>query len=326
VEAPSSLAFAPILKATGATVVIGLCLLFLPFAPVILMPFLVLPLAHLVAGRGLRGGVIVALLTGGLIYLVVGASSALFIFLLIVFVGMGMGYALRRGWRFGQTLAATTGGALVAFTLWGTATWLLFDLTLSRLRESAYASIDDAAALYLQMGVGAATTDSVSSLLRRFVDILPYLAPGILGMGVILLAASSLGLAYLIFPRLKHKLSVGLSLSKFRMHWGVAYASIAGLAMVVFSRGDGDWRTVMLYVGINILLVSQTLFFVQGLAVVRWYAVTRKLSSGSGAALFAAAVVGQALVHLTALAGLFDTWVDYRKRFALKSPGAGGIR
>jgi len=42
-------------------------------------------------------------------------------------------------------------------------------------------------------------------------------------------------------------------------------------------------------------------------------------------ALFAAAVVGQVLVHLTALAGLFDTWLDYRKRFALKSPGAGSL-
>jgi hypothetical protein len=72
--------------------------------------------------------------------------------------------------------------------------------------------------------------------------------------------------------------------------------------------------------------VSQTLFFVQGLAVVRWFAVTRRLRPGSGVALFVAAVVGQVLVHLTALAGLFDTWLDYRKRFALKSPGAGSLR
>jgi hypothetical protein len=109
------------------------------------------------------------------------------------------------------------------------------------------------------------------------------------------------------------------------MHWAVAYASIAGLAMLVFSRGGGDWRTVMLYVGINVLLVSQTLFFVQGLAVLRWFVLTRGIRPGSGVALFVAAVIGQILVHLTALAGLFDTWVDYRKRFALKSPDAGPL-
>ncbi len=174
--------------------------------------------------------------------------------------------------------------------------------------------------------MGTATTDSVSAMLRRFVDILPYLTPGLLGMGAILLAGCSLGLAYLLFPRLREKVTVDLSLSSFRMHWAVAYASIAGLAMLVFARGDGDWQTVVLYVGINILLVSQTLFFVQGLAVVRWFIVTRRLRPGSGVALFVAAVVGQMLVHLTALAGLFDTWFDYRKRFALKSPDAGSLR
>jgi uncharacterized protein YybS (DUF2232 family) len=292
----------------------------------ILTPFLVLPLAHVVAGRGVASGIVVAVITGGLVYLVGGTSSALMVFLLVLCVGIGMGQALRRGWSFGASLATTAGAALVAFVLWGMATWLVLGPSLTRLRESAYASIEDTAAFYAQMGVGTATTDSVSALLRRFVDILPYLAPGILGMGVILFAGCSLGLAYLLFPRLKDKVAVDLSLSRFRMHWAVAYASIAGLAMVVFARGDGDWRTVLMYVGINILLVSQTLFFLQGLAVVRWFVVTRRLRPGPGVALFVAAVVGQVLVHLTALAGLFDTWLDYRKRFALKSPRTGSLR
>jgi hypothetical protein len=36
--------------------------------------------------------------------------------------------------------------------------------------------------------------------------------------------------------------------------------------------------------------------------------------------------LGQALFQLTGLVGLFDTWLDYRKRFALKSPGTGPVR
>jgi uncharacterized protein YybS (DUF2232 family) len=323
VKAPSSFAFAPIAKATGATVVISLCLLILPFAPIVLTPFLVLPLAHIVASRGILSGAVVASITGGLVYAIGGVSSALLVFLLTLLAGTGMGLGLSRGWSFGRNLATTVGAGLVSVVLWGIATWLVLGLSLTSLRESAYASIEDTASLYTQMGVGAATTDSVTAVLRRLVDILPYLAPGILAMAVILLACCSLGLAYLLFPRLKDKVTIGFSFSGFRMHWAIAYASIGGLAMLVFSRGDGDWRTVMLYVGINLLLVSQTLFFVQGLAVVRWFTVTRGLRPGSGAALFVAAVVGQILVHLTALAGLFDTWLDYRKRFAIKSPGAG---
>ena len=322
-KAPS---LVPLAKATAATVVIGLCVLLLPFASAVLAPFLVLPLAHIVARRGVLNGALVAVVTGGLIYVVGGVGSAMLVFLLVLCVGIIMGQALRREWSFGRSLASTAGAALVAFVLWGAATWLVLGLSLTQLRESAYASVDETAAFYAQMGVGADTADSVSALLRQFVDVIPYLTPGLLGMGVILLAGCSLGLAYLLFPRVRDKVAVDLSLSTFRMHWAAAYASIAGLAMLVFARGDGGWQTPVLYVGINVLLVSQTLFFVQGLAVVRWFVVTRRLSPGSGVALFVAAVVGQVLVHLTALAGLFDTWLDYRKRFALKSPGAGSLR
>ncbi len=118
-QAPSSLAFAPIVKATAVTVVIGLCLLIFPLAPIILTPFLVLPLAHLVASRGVTSGVVVAVITGGLVYLVGGASSALLVFLLILCMGIGIGQAVRRGWRFGRSLAATAGAALLAFVALG---------------------------------------------------------------------------------------------------------------------------------------------------------------------------------------------------------------
>jgi uncharacterized protein YybS (DUF2232 family) len=325
VKVSSSVALVPVAKATAATVIMGLCLLILPFVQPVVTPFLVLPAVHVVASRGPVSGAIVAVVSGGLLYVVGGVSSALLAFLLVLCMGAALGQALRRRWDFTRSLATTAGAALFAFVAWGMALWLVLGVNLTDLRESAYASIEETAALYVQMGVGTATADSVSDLLRRFVDIVPYLAPGLLGMGAILLAGCSMGLAYLLFPRLREKVTVDLSLSRFRMHWAVAYASIAGLAMLLFARGDGDWQAAVLYVGINILLVSQTLFFVQGMAVLRWFVVSRHMRPGSWAALFVAAIVGQVLVHLTALAGLFDTWFDYRKRFALKSPGAGPL-
>jgi len=151
----------------------------------------------------------------------------------------------------------------------------------------------------------------------------PYVTPGLLGMAAILLASCSIGLAYLIFPRLRERLPVALSLSGFRMHWAAAYGSIAGLAMLLFARGDGTWSTVVMYAGINVLLVSQTLFFVQGVAVARWFAVRRHMSGVGWGVLFVAAVLAQMLFQLTGLVGLFDTWIDYRKRFAVKHPEAG---
>ena len=322
----SPVGFAPVGKAAAITVIMGLSMAGFPLATLVLLPFLALPLAHVVARLGVFNGLIVAVVTGVLVYVGVGVGMAALVFLFTTGVGVVLGCAVRRDWTFAESLAATAAAALAALWLWGMALWLVLGLSLSQLRETAYSSINGAAAFNVQMGVGAEATNAVSAQLRQFVDNLPYLIPGLLGMAVILLAACSLGLAYLLFPRVREKVAVGLSLSRFRMHWAVAYASIVGLAVLLFARGDGDSRTVMLYLGINVLLISQTLFFVQGLAVARWLAINRGLRPGSRAALYSAAILGQALFQLTALVGLFDTWVDYRKRFALKSPGTGSPR
>ncbi|MFH0915931.1 MAG: DUF2232 domain-containing protein [bacterium] len=325
-KASSSVALAPVGKATAVTVVMGLFMAVLPPVAVVLIPFLPLPMAHVTARWGVPSGLVVAVVTGALVLAGVGMAMAVLVFLLTLGVGMVLSQAVRRGWRFGRSLAATATAALVALCLWGTTLWLALGLDLTRFRESADSSIAEAAALYARAGVSAETTDAVSAQLRQIVRIVPYLVPGLAGMGVVLLAGCSLGLGYLIFPRVREKVSVGLSLSGFRMHWAAAYASIAGLAMLVFARGDGEWHTVVLYVGLNVLLVSQTLFFVQGLAVVRWFATTRQLRPGPRTALYIGAILGQVLFQLTGLVGLFDTWLDYRKRFALKNPGTGPVR
>jgi uncharacterized protein YybS (DUF2232 family) len=322
----SALSRAPLIatgKAVAATVIIGVFMILVPLAPVILTPFLALPLAHVVARHGWCSGIIVAVVASLLLYVGAGLGVAFLVFLVLASAGMMLGWAVRKGWRFPRSLAYTALSLLVALVVFGLAVWLVFGLTLSDLRQASYDSIADAGRLYAEMGLSAATVDAVSDQMRRLVDIFPYLVPGFLGMTVVLVAASMFGLAYLIFPRLKHKVAVAMSLSTFRMHWAVAYASILGLAMVLFSRGDGAWRSVLLYAGIDILLVSQTLFFLQALGVLRWFGWDRKWQPGSRAALFVVAVVVQAFSQLTGLVGLLDTWIDYRKRFALKSSGPG---
>jgi uncharacterized protein YybS (DUF2232 family) len=324
----SALSRAPLVstgKAVAATVIIGVLMIIVPLAPVILAPFLALPLAYVVARHGWYSGLIVAVVASVLLYFGAGLGMAFLVFLVLASAGMMLGWAVRRGWRFPRSLTYTALSLLAALVVFGVVVWLAFGLTLTDLRQASYDSIADAGRLYTEMGLSATTVDAVSEQMRRLVDIFPYLVPGFLGMTVVLIAASMLGLAYLIFPRLKRKVAVTMSLSSFRMHWAVAYASIVGLAMLLFSGGDGAWRSVLLYAGIDILLVSQTLFFLQALGVLRWFGWDRKWQPGSRTALFVLAVVAQGLTQLTGLVGLMDTWIDYRKRFALKSPGPGSV-
>ncbi len=323
VNTPSASPLLAVGKATAATTIMGLLLAILPFAPAIIVPFLALPLAHIVARRGTQYGLIVAVLSAALVYVGAGAPAAVLVLFFVLGIGVMLGRAILRGWKFEWSIALTAGGAFVAMVLWGLVLWLVFDVGLAWLREVAYSAIDDTAARYVQMGLNAESAEVVSGQLERLVNVIPFVSPGLAGMAAILLAVCSMGLAYLIFPRLREKVGVALCLSGFRMHWSAAYASIAGLAMLLLARGDGSWRTVVMYVGINVLLVSQTLFFVQGMAVARWFAVNRRMGRGTQVIFYVGATLAQMLFQLTGLVGLFDTWVDYRKRFARKSPDTG---
>lgn len=310
-------------KASAATIIIGVCLVMLPVVPALIVPFLVLPVAYVTARWGLKYGALTLVVAALLVYVGVGAPTAALVFLFVAGIGLPLGRALAADRTFERTLASTVGGALAAMVVWGSVLWLVFGVDLAWFRQTADRLIDDTAARYAQLGMGPGAAEAVADQLRRLVEITPYLTPGLAGMAAILLASCAIGLAYLIFPRLRDRLPVSVSLSGFRMHWAAAYGSIAGLAMLLFARGDATWSTAVLYAGINVLLVSQTLFFVQGLAVARWFALRRRMSGGGWGALFVAAVVAQLLFQLTGLVGLFDTWIDYRKRFAVKNPETG---
>lgn len=323
---PSQVALIRFGKATASIVVLGLCMSFLPLGLVVLMPFVVLSCAHLVVQGGLSRGLASAIVAGVLIGVVAGGGMAAAVFLVALGVGGVLGEAVRRQWPFGRALAATASAALVALVLWGVTLWQVLGLDPTALREAAFDSIEHATELYVQAGVSAGTTETVSGQLQQLVGMLPYLAPGLLGMGVILLAACCIGLAYWLFPRLRDTVEVRMGLSRFRMHWSMAYLSIAGLALLLVYGGGGGWRTAMLYSGLNLLLVSQTLFFLQGLGIVHWFVKIRQMQSGARAALYVIALFGQVFLQLTGLLGLFDTWLDCRKRFALEGPRSGSLR
>jgi hypothetical protein len=308
----------------GTAIMAALVVLLLPLAPV-LLALLPLPAAYVTARHGWVSGLVTAVVAGAVLYVGWGVEMGLLVFVLVVGAGLTLGLALRAGWRFSRTLWLTAVAILVVLVLYGLVMWLGFGVTATQLRQDAYTSIDNASSMYTRMGMSSATTDAAADQFRALVDVFAYIAPGLLGMGVILWSATTMGLAYLIFPRLRKPEQVRFALSGLRLHWGLAYVSIAGLALLLFTRQGSGVRGVLLYVGIDLLLVSQTLFFLQALAVIRWLGTARGWRPGSKVLMFIVAVLAQ-LVQVTGLVGLMDTWIDYRRRFALSGPRSGPLK
>lgn len=310
-------------KATVATAVLGLAMAYLPLGLAVFMPFLVLPVVHLLVRRGVAVALAALIIASALVFLLADVGMASLVFLALLTLGVTLGEAIRRSWRFDVALGSVAGATMVGFVAWGVAMWQIVGVSWSELRTSFDASIADAASLYADMGIGKAGTDVVSKQLHQFFDVLPYLAPGLVVVSALLLAGCSIALAYAILPRLKESVSVNFSLATFRVHWSVAYISIVGLALLVASRSLGAGQVAAIVVGVNMLLISQTLFFFQGMALVHWYGIGRNLTRGSRRVLYVGAVLAQVLLQLTGLLGLFDTWLDCRRRFPAKSPGSG---
>jgi len=299
---------------------------FLPLGFVWFTPLLPLPAAYLGARDGWGSMLTLTIITGALLLVVLGPSAALLVFLLVGGLGGLLGLAQRRRWGLGSALGLATTVVLGAWGIWGAVLRLALGFSPTGFRAAIDRSIDDAAAFYQRLGLSAQSANAVSEQLHRLVEALPYLAPGLVGMGAVLLACVVLGLAQTAFARWGADRRFEFSLSRFRLPWPLAYVFIAGLALVVFARGEAWWQRAVLYAGIDLLLVAQTLFFVQGLALVHWWAGTRKVKTGARLGLYLAAVVGQVFFQLTGLLGLLDTWFDYRRRFAMRNAGSGPAR
>ena len=149
--------------------------------------------------------------------------------------------------------------------------------------------------------------------INKFVAVLPHVFFGAVALGSIWLA----GLNYLATGRLAK--SWGLpwtSLPEFRrwqLPWPAAYGFILGLVGFLLSGYFGRYRLDAYGTGLSLLLVFGALYFIQGLAVVKFYADKYRLNPAAKVLVMAAAITMQLFFQALSWLGLFDTWFDFRR-------------
>jgi uncharacterized protein YybS (DUF2232 family) len=310
-------------KAVGLVVVTSLMVAFLPLASVVLLPLMPLPLAYLTIKRGPAVALAAAIAAGLLGGAFTGPANGVLTLLVAGLVGLCIGVALRSGWGFSRTLLASTGAASVA--LFGSAGlgWWLSGMSWDQLTKISDDSIVAASKMYASVGMSQASIDAAVTQVKTALQALPYLLPSIVAVGGLALACISLALVSAVFPRVGQTVSAQFSFARFRMHWSVAYGLILAFALMVLAPFLGEAQEAVRYAGVNLFIFFMSLFFVQGLALANWYARLRHLRPGMRAALYLAAVLGQFMLLLTSWAGLLDTWLDLRKRFAPPGSDSG---
>ena len=156
---------------------------------------------------------------------------------------------------------------------------------------------------------------SISSGWGPFIDRIAPLMTGIVAAGALLGLAVTLMLARWWHAVLDRPGGFGEEFRAFRMPRHSGYAALVLCAVAWFG---GGWFSDLAFEWLMILIV---LFGLQGIALVHYVVKRRNASVAWLAGLYVALAImpqpASEVVLGLALAGLSDTWVDYRRRFGM---------
>ncbi len=215
-------------------------------------------------------------------------------------------YLLRRGYSWDRAVAwsltvLVVGGGIA---LYGLAVWQQSGVT-ELVEGYLRGEIQTALALTKDMNLSPDQAEQFQKAVRDAGDLLLqiYPAAAVVGYGLLLLC-TLFGLGFLARS---HYRIPGVPFD----HWKVPELWIWGLILA----GGGVWLSegVLQLAARNLLVIMLALYFLQGLAIVRYFFRTRRVSPLLRTLGYVLLATLNPLPALVAGLGVFDLWIDFRK-------------
>lgn len=316
----SATAFARGGKAVALSVAFGIVLAFVPFLSVIAVPAMPIPVAYIASKHGMAAGLAASVVAGAICVVLTGLYAGLLVFLLAAVVGGGIGLGLRRGISQRNLFLSVAALFTVALALW--AAVLLVNAGLGpvaatqRLTDTALVPARD---IYIAIGMNEEEADSAANQAREFAEMIPYIIPATLLVLSLALSGATVTLARRAFDRLKQPFPRDYKFQNLRLHFSLAYLMIAGLLCELLTPYVPEsYSSAVSLTGMNLLIASEALFFVQGLAIANFFLNLYRVSRPKRVGVYLGLILLQLVLSATSWVGLFDTWIDYRRRFGRK--------
>ncbi len=314
-------------KAVALAVVLGAVLAFVPVLSIAALPVLPVPVAYITSRHGVVLGLLASLAAGFLCATFAGLFAGLLV-MLLADVGVGAGAGLRRGLSILRLFLLVAALFMAALVLWSGVVLASAGVgPVGAIDEMAGQAAVTAGGLYGALGMSQSDVDAAVADFRDFAALLPYLLPALLLVMSIVLSGATVALSRQVFQRLKQPFPAGFEFRQLRLHFGFAYLMIAGLILELVSPYlSSGYAEASRLAGMNILIVSEMLFFIQGIAIASFFMEKYKLARAMRIPVYVALVLIQAVFSLVSWLGLFDTWIDYRRRFGRKKGPGQQIR
>ena len=310
-------------KAIALSVVFGMVVAFVPVLAILALPLVPIPVAYVTCRHRLLIGVLAAIGIGALSLLLAGPVNGLLVFLLAALVGIGSGMAIKHGAGRQKLLLILTGLFLAALVSWGAVGLVNAGMS----PADAVSSVTDQVIKIGQQTPALFGGQQGLNQLRDTLSMIPYLLPALLLVAALALSAGMVFLTRRVFDRLGQAFPDGLPFRELRLHFSLAYAMIVGLICYLFSPYiSADYSSAVYLTGLNLLIVSQALFFVQALAITHFFLGGFQVSRVKRVIVYTFLVLLQTTLSLPSWLGLLDIWIDYRRRFTRRTkPGPGQV-
>ncbi|MDP1808644.1 MAG: DUF2232 domain-containing protein [Actinomycetota bacterium] len=255
-------------------------------------------------------------LWGGAVLMIMGAATAALMGWAAVpatMVLLGLGYLpglMGPSGRPGRRLAAAAIFLIFVFFGLGALAYLSDRAETAKVMAQQSAIVREQV---LKQAAGQSQTPGLRAELDKLIAVMPYILFGIAALSAIWLA----WLNYFITGRLARRWGFDWTplpeFSRWQISWVLAYGFIFGLIGSLFSRSFGAYWPVAYGVGIGLLLVFGALYFVQGLAVIKFFADKNNFGPMGTVFIIVIGLLVQLVFQGLSWLGLFDTWFDFRK-------------
>lgn len=283
----------------------------------LLLPFLPLPVALLSSRHGYRAGALAGIVIGSASVAWValtGTSVGLIVFLFAAVAGVIAGSGFRAGvsiYRMLVLLMVLYAGIIVA---WFGAYNLAADVgPVAALEDFTGTIAEQSSGFYQSIGIVQGSQDEISSQVR---DAALYSLPALLLIIAGAMSMVTVAFSRLVFRSMKAPFPPDIVFCELRLHFGFVYMFIVSMALLlaglILAGPARDWIDAA---GENMMMLTNTLFFIQGLAIGAWFLRERKASGIMKTGVYVALVVMEGLFYLVSFAGVLDVFMDFRKRY-----------
>lgn len=301
-------------KFSALSVILCLSVVILPAFSFVTLALCPLPVLTVAARDGLKAGVAVALITGVVILPLAGVIEAIPLFMIIASLGLGYFVAAEKEFSFGKVVAAGTALVISALLVMGLLFFLVEKANIITQQTSMLKKfLLEMEREYVKQGISEAQVKANLKTIKESIRILPSVIPAAAMIFSIWVSLLSVLLSSIVLKKFKETGLARPAFKDWQLPWYFAWGYILGLAGTSFSGYLGSFSTIGRAAGINLLLVFNLLFMVQGFSIVYFYMDKFRMRSWMRAAGIGMFVAIPLASQVIAWFGLLDVWLNFRK-------------